>query len=258
LVCCGSNTGADGNQNLLIDIKKYFFKNMKISYKTYLNDRLKQVDFHGQLTYPLYVQVTFERKTIFFKSYYFELFSKPRYGRELPDGGIKGPNMEMIIEKEIEVIRFVIEKLKDEFSLEAFKKLYSYFSKDLCDVTEFAFITYLYLFFNEKKMPHMAELVKWGTLHTVTFDLMMDFKKVFKKDLYRELIEQSFHQAPPFLQLYAFMMHTKQWPVLCLTTMEWDNPETIKAFSEYVELHYPNMKSGELIRQVNNWPNYLR
>ena len=61
----------------------------KISYKTYLNDRLKQVDFHGQLTCPLYVQVTFERKTIFFKSYYFELFSKSRYGLELPDSVLK-------------------------------------------------------------------------------------------------------------------------------------------------------------------------
>ncbi|SDE97778.1 hypothetical protein SAMN05216464_111153 [Mucilaginibacter pineti] len=230
----------------------------KISYKTYLNDRLKQVDFHGQLTYPLYVQVTFERKTIFFKSYYFELFSKSRYGLELPDGSVKGPDMEQIIEKENEVIRFVIGKMKDGFSLEAFKKNYAYLSKDLCDVTEFDFITFLYLFFDNKEMPHMAELIKWGALQLVTYDLIMDFKKVLKKALYNELIEQAFEKAPPYLQLYSFMMDTKKWPMLCLTAMEWDNMETIKSFKKYVELHYPKLKSTTLIGQVSAWPNYRR
>jgi hypothetical protein len=230
----------------------------KISYKTYLNDRLKPVDFHGQLTHPLYVQVTFERKTIFFKSYYFELFSKPRYSMQLTDGSIKGPALKQIIEKETEVIHFVIDKLKDGFSLEAFKKLYAHFSKDLCDVTEFSFITYLYLFFDDKKMPYMADLIKWGMLYVVTYDLLMDFKKMLKKSLYHELIEQAFQKAPPYIQLYSFMMHTKKWPMLCLTAMEWDNMETVRAFKEYVEEHYPDMKSPELVRQVNGWPNYLR
>ncbi|MFI5139270.1 MAG: hypothetical protein ACHQIM_15710 [Sphingobacteriales bacterium] len=231
---------------------------MKISYKTYFNDRLKQVDFHGCLTHPLYVQVTYERKTIFFKSYYFELFSKPRYAMELPDGNIKGPDIDQIIEKEMKVIAFVMDKLKDGFSLDAFKKLYAYYSKDLCDVTEFDFITFLYLFFEEKDMPHMAELIKWGTQHLVTYDLMMDFKKTFKKDLYKELIEHSFHRAPPYMQLCSFMRERKKWPLLCFTAMEWDNMETIRAFKEFVELNYPTMKSIQLIGQVNNWPHYSR
>jgi hypothetical protein len=193
---------------------------VKISYKTYLNDRLKQVDFHGQLTYPLYIQVTYERKTIFFKSYYFELFSKSRYGMAMPDGSIKGPEREQVIEKENEVFRFVIDKMK--------------------------------------KMPHMAELIKWGTLHVVTYDLIMDFKKILKEALYDELIEQAFEKAPPYIQLYSFMIHTKKWPMLCLTAMEWDNMESIRSFKEYVELHYPTMKSSTLIGQVNSWPNYRR
>ncbi|SCW72022.1 hypothetical protein [Mucilaginibacter sp. NFR10] len=230
----------------------------KISYKTYLNDRLKQVGFHGQLIHPLYVQVTYERKTIFFKSYYFELFSKARYAMHLPDGKIKSPDLEQIIEKENEVIRFVIDKLQDGFSLEAFKKLYTHFSTDLCDATEFDFITYLYLFFDDKELPHMAELIKWGTLHLVTYDLMMEFKNTLKKSLYTELIEQAFQKAPPYLQLYGFVMHNKRSPLLCLTVMEWDNIETVRSFKEYVELHYPKLKSTILIGQVNAWSNYRR
>lgn len=228
----------------------------KISYKTYLNDRLKQVDFHGNLTHPLYVQVTFERKTIFFKSYYFELFSKPRYFLEVPGAGSKGPTLEQVIEKENEAISFVINKLKEEFSLEAFKKLYSYFSKDLCDVTEREFITYLYTFFWDKGLPHVADIIKWGSNNVVTFDLVSDFRKTFNKPLYDELIENSFYYAPPYLPLYGFMRQTKRWPMLCLTAIEWDNLETVKAFKEYVERYFPDMESTKLIGQVNNCSNY--
>ena len=92
----------------------------------------------------------------------------------------------------------------------------------------------------------MAELIKWGTLQLVTYDLIMDFKKVLKKALYNELIEQAFEKAPPYLQLYSFMMATKKWPMLCLTAMEWDNMETIRSFKKYVELHYPKLKSNTL------------
>src|SRR5258708_35403667 len=50
-----------------------------ISYKTYFNTRIKDVVFQGEETWPLYVQVTYDRETIFFKSYYFDLFSQPKY-----------------------------------------------------------------------------------------------------------------------------------------------------------------------------------
>ena len=257
MIYCSSVTNIEPVQEQQNPIKRYFENKMKISFKTYLNDRLKQVDFHGQLTHPLYVQVTYERKTIFFKSYYFELFSKPRYAIQLLDGD-KGPDLEQIIEKENEVIRFVIDKLKDGFSLEAFKKLYTHFSTDLCDATEFDFITYLYLFFDSKELPHMAELIKWGILHLVTYDLVMEFKKTLNKSLYNELINKAIEKAPPYLQLYNFMIHIKKRPMLCLTAMEWDKIETIQSFKEYVELHYSNMNSTQLIGQVNAWPKYQR
>ena len=97
----------------------------KVSYKTYLNDRLKQVDFHGQPTYPLYVQVAYERKTTFLKSYYFEQFSKPRFAITLPNGSNRGPDITLALKKDEEVILFIFGKLEDNFSLEAFKKLYA-------------------------------------------------------------------------------------------------------------------------------------
>ena len=35
-----------------------------VSYKTYLNERVKPVRFRGRETFPLYIQITYDRKTI--------------------------------------------------------------------------------------------------------------------------------------------------------------------------------------------------
>lgn len=236
--------------------KIFLNKVKKVSYKTYLNERLKPVDFHGQQTHPLYVQVTYERKTIFFKSYYFELFSKPRFAVIISDGQIKGPDLALVVKKEEEVIQFVIGKLGDGFSLEAFRKLYAYFSKDLCEAMELDFVTYLYGFFHEMNRPTIAEAIKWGTQHVVTYDLMKELEKTLDRALYKKLTTGAFEEAPPYLQVYSFMLHTKVWPMLCLTSMEWDNQETVLAFKKYTEEYFPELSSISLIGQVNSWSNY--
>ena len=46
---------------------------------------------------------------------------------------------------------------------------------------ELSYITYLYLFFDGKKMPYMAELIKWGSSHVITYDLVSGFQKDIKK-----------------------------------------------------------------------------
>lgn len=233
--------------------KNYLKKVYKISYKTYLNERLKQVDFHGQLTHPLYLQLTFERKTIFFKSYYFELFSKPRYLLVVPGVGAKGPTMDEVVAKEMEVLNFIVDKHKEDFSLEVFKQAYGYYSKDLCDVTESGFMDYLFTFFWDKGMPILGDLVKWGGRQVRAYDLVRDFKTTFNKSIYDELVENSFYYSPPYLPLYGFMQQTKRWPMLMLSVMEWEKPETQEAFQKYAALYYPKMNIDELIGQVNKW-----
>lgn len=230
----------------------------KVSYKTYLNDRLKPVDFHGQQTYPLYVQATYERKTIFFKSYYFELFSKLRFAVTLSDGQTKGPDLALVVRKEEEVIQFVIGKLGDGFSLEAFRKLYAHFSKDLCEAMELDFVTYLYGFFHEMNMPNIAEIIKCGTKHVVTYDLMKELEVTLEKALYRKLVAGALKAGPPYVQLYSFMLHNKAWPELLFTAMEWYDTETVKAFKSYVEEHFPDLSSNVLIGQIHNWLHYRR
>ncbi|MBS0026484.1 hypothetical protein ACTJJ0_08940 [Chitinophaga sp. 22321] len=232
-------------------------KTYKVSYKTYFNDRLKQVSFHGKLTYPLYVQVTFDRKTIFFKSYYFELFSKPRYFLSVA-GLTGGPSIEDIIKKENSLIDFIIDKNLPDFSLDLFKQEYAYYGKDLCDVTEEGFIDYMYVFFQDKGMPALAVMVQQGSRFRIVYDVVRDMKRAFNKPLYDELVENSLYYAPPYLPLYGFMQQTKKWPMLSLTVLEWEDEKTKAQFADYVQKYYPNIDLKEVMEQVNKWLDHLR
>jgi hypothetical protein len=226
----------------------------KISYKTYYNDRLKEVDFHGRQTHPLYVQVTYERKTIFFKSYYFELFSKSRFFLDVPGAGTKGPELELPIRKENEVIEFIIEKHRDDFSLEIFRDAYNYYSKDVCDLAEGGFRDYLFTFFWDEGSPHLGDLVKYGGKHVVAYDLVRDFKRNFRKEQYDKLVKNGFDYALPYLPLYGFMSERKRWPELCLTMMEWRSLEITIAFKVYLDRVYPDVDGLELVKEVNSLP----
>ena len=227
-------------------------KTYKVSYKTYLNDRLKQVPFHGKLTHPLYVQLTYDRKTMFFKSYYFELFSKPRYAL-FAAGKRGGPTITQVIEKENELIDFVIDKILPGFSLDRFKKEYAFYGRDLCDVTEPGFSDYLFTFFQDKGMPALATTLKEGGKFRIWSEVVRDLKRALNKPLYDELIENSFYYAPPYLPLFGLMMQSKKWPMLFLSVMEWEADETKAKFNDFVKKNYKDHDPIKLTELVDKW-----
>jgi hypothetical protein len=227
-------------------------KTYKVTYKTYFNDRLKQVAFHGKPTHPLYIQATFDRKTIFFKSYYFELFSKPRYMLRAV-GKKKVPSIEKIISMEHALLDFIIDKSIDNFSLETFKDMYRYFCRDLCDITEAGFRQYLITFFNDKGMPVLAGTILDGSMNKVLYDFTQELKLALKPALHQSLIENSFHYAPPYLPLYGFMIQQKSPPMLILSVMEWEEAKIKIDFERYVSKSYPGWDSNTLLNQIDTW-----
>jgi hypothetical protein len=98
-------------------------KESTISYKVYPNDRLKKVFFHGKEMHPLYIQVIYNRRPIYFKSYFFDLLSKEKYALHYI-GGKKPPAEKEVIAKEENVLRFLIERQNKNFSLETLQKDY--------------------------------------------------------------------------------------------------------------------------------------
>ncbi|WP_316735463.1 hypothetical protein [Pedobacter aquatilis] len=228
-------------------------KERKISHKIYFNDRLKQVDFHGVSTHPLYIQVTYERKSIFFKSYYFTLFGKSKFRLKIPGVGEKGPAIKNIIEKETELINHIIAESKQVFSLEAFKKDYDAYSTDLCDILEEGFIDYLYTFFWDEGLPAIGDLCKYGHSELQAYDLVRDFKRSLKPELYKSLIDNSVHYAPPYFQIYGYMESIRRWPMVILTAMEMQDAKIVNGFQTYLGKHYLHEQAKQITEELNHW-----
>jgi hypothetical protein len=221
-------------------------KEYSVTYKTYYNDRLKQVNFHGKVTYPLYVQVTFDRKSIFFKSFFFDLFSKPKYAARIA-GEVFGPDITGIIKKEESLIEFIIDKHHDNFSLDLFKTEYAYYGRDLLDMMEPGFLDYLYTFFHDEGLPYLAETVKLGSLTCKLYDLVLDFKRCLNPKLYQKLWENSFYYSPPYLPLCAFNEKPQRTLLTAFTVMDWEQQNTKDSLTTFFIKNYPGKEVGSVI-----------
>ena len=229
-------------------------KEYKVSYKTYYNDRLKKSNFHTKLMYPLYVQVIFDRLPIIFKSYYFDLFSKNKYAVWIA-GEIHPPDIKEIIQKEKTLIEFIIDKNKNDFSLELFKKHYAFYSRDLLDIMEEDFLDYLFTFLHDEGLPYLADTIKKGAKDCQLYDLVRDIKIAFNSTAYKKLIENSFYYAPPYLPLYGFTEELKRTSLICLTVMEWEQPETRDKFIAFYKERYPRHSIEDAIKEIQKQVN---
>ena len=227
-------------------------KASKISYKTYFNDRLKQVSFHGLLSYPLYLQVTFERKSIFFKSYYFELFSKARYANM---AGIKAQQslINKIIKKENDVIQFIVEKNISSFSLEYMKVQYAHYCKDLLDEMEPNFLSYLKTFFEDEGLPALGNNLQHGSQVSSAFDLIQDMKKAFVHTLYEKLVNNSVYYGPPYLPLYGFMLIHQKAHLQTITIKEWEAQNLMEPFMAFLVENHPSVNAPALLKKIEEW-----
>jgi hypothetical protein len=224
-------------------------KEYRVTYKTYYNDRLKQTNFHGKLMYPLYVQVTFDRKSIFFKSFFFDLFSKPKYAARIA-GEVFGPNVNDITKKEESLIEFIIDKNRDNFSLDLFKTEYAYYGRDLLDMMEPGFLEYLYTFLHDEGLPYLAETVNLGSLTCKLYNLVLDFKRCLNPKLYQKLWENSFYYNPPYLVLCAFNEKPQQTLLKMFTVMDWEQANTTNTFTEFLKRNFSDKNPNDLIKAI--------
>jgi hypothetical protein len=227
-------------------------KASKISYKAYFNDRLKQVSFHGLLSYPLYLQVTFERKSIFFKSYYFELFSKARYVNMT---GIKAQQslINKIIKKETDLIKFIVGKNISSFSFERLKVQYAHYCKDLLDEMQPMFLNYLKTFLEEEGLPALGNVLQHGSEINSAFDLIQDMKKAFVPSLYQKLVNNSLFYGPPYLPLYSFMLLNSKVLLQTITIKDWEEQNLKEPFISFLAENYPSVDAPALSKKIEEW-----
>lgn len=227
-------------------------KTYQVTYKVYHNERIKKVSFHGKLVYPLYIRLTFDRRSTEYKSNLFDLFMKPKYGIRV-SGQVYPPSIEKIIQREEKLIEFVIDRHPDDFSLEVFKQEYDYYSRDLLDEMEPGFMNYIQTFFEDEGMPNLGDVLANSRWEVSLYEVIRDLKMALKPDLYQRLIDHSFHYAPPYYPLHQFIETPLRPPLTGLTVMDWEIPSTKKGFSDFMERNYSRQDLAEVLGQIDKW-----
>lgn len=203
--------------------KEYY----KVSYKTYRNERVKPVLFQGKETYPLYVQVTYDRKTSFFKSYYFDVFAQPKYD-------YLRTTIAQMDELESRVIDYVTDRYSAEFSLSSFPSWYRTFNKDVLDSLEEPFKEWLITYFQKENLPGYAALLRHGMQEVCALELLDEFKISLAPDLYERLMAAAATDAPPYIPMSAYIRNRQPKGPFCLPLHEWIQQETQVEAEDYI------------------------
>jgi hypothetical protein len=177
------------------------------------------------------------------------LFSKPKYAARIA-GKVFGQNVNDIIKKEESLIEFIIDKNRDNFSLDLFKREYAYYGRDLLDMMEPGFLEYLYTFLHDEGLPYLAETVNLGSLTCKLYDLVLDFKRCLNPKLYQKLWENSFYYSPPYLVLCAFNEKPQQTLLKVFTVMDWEMSGARESFIDYLRKNYPNSNLVEILKTI--------
>jgi hypothetical protein len=161
------------------------------------------------------------------------------------------PDVKDIIKKEESLVEFIIDKHRDNFSLDLFKTEYAYYGRDLLDMMEPGFLEYLYTFLHDEGLPYLAETVNLGSLTCKLYDLVLDFKRCLNSKLYQKLWDNSFYYSPPYLVLCAFNEKPQQTLLKAFTVMDWEEPGINNKFVEFVEKSYAGINASDLIIEIN-------
>lgn len=205
----------------------------KASYKTYLNDRLKPVMFHGKETFPVYIQVTFDRRPIYFKSYYFDLLLKPQFVARHFTGN-RYPTIKDVEEKEKQLIDFLMDKYADDFTLELFKEKYLHYCRDLLNMMEEDFKDYLYVFFNDEGDNLLASMVQRVGEYESAQNIVDGLRRPLKPGLFQKLMDNAAHAAPPYLPLMELAAKKGKQGPITFSVFEWESEDNQVALREMI------------------------
>jgi len=219
--------------------KEYY----QVSYKTYLNDRLKPVSFQGRETYPLYIQLTYDRKTSFFKSYYFGVFTQPKYD-------YLRTTIAQMDELESRVIDYVTNRYSAEFSLHSFPSRYQMFSKDVLDSLENPFKEWLIAYFEKENVLGYAALLRHGMQEVCALELLDEFKISLAPDLYERLMAAAAKDAPPYIPMAGFVRHRQPKGPFCLPLHEWIEEERRVEAEHYIYKEFYPYDMAKILKTI--------
>lgn len=215
-----------------------------VSYKTYFNDRIKPTVFRGKESYPLYVRVTFDRETIFFKSYYFDVFARPKYD-------FLGTTITQIDELESGVIDFIVNKNYEKFYLNNLPRQYKTLSQDILDSFDGPFKMWLATCLKKEGLPGLATLLEYAPDEVCAIRVWDDLKKILDQESF-ERMEEIAMQSGPYLPLAMYVRHQMPEGPFCLPLYEWAIEAKRIEIENFIDERFWRVDFDKILREVRN------
>jgi len=216
-----------------------------VSHKTYFNARIKPVFFQGKEMHPLYVQVTYDRRTIFFKSYYFGLFAQPKYE-------FLGVTLAQINELETRVIDYILARTGDYFSLDEVSRLYKLLSVDVLDSFDGSFKIWMGAFFRGEGLSGLAVAIEQVGEGVAGIRLWDDCKRSLDAAIFARMEEKALAWGNPYMPLATYVRGKNPEGPFCLPVFEWAEEGKrveIEFFLDEIYEHW-QYDMGQIIREV--------
>ena len=214
-----------------------------ISYKTYFNFRINQVLFQGEESWPLYVQMTYDRKTIFFKSYYFGLFAQSKFDF------LRMPIIQ-VDRLERRVIDFIIARYADRFYLAEVPRRYKVYCQDVLELCEPRLKLWLASYFREEKMAGLAAMVEQTQSGVAAIQVWYSLKKIMDDGSFLKMEEKAARFGGPYLPLATYVRHQYPKGPFCLPLHEWLEVEKQIAIENFIDERFWRVDMGRIIRYV--------
>jgi len=214
-----------------------------ISYKTYFNFRLNPVVFQGEDSWPLYVQMTYDRRTIFFKSYYFGLFAQSRFDF------LRMPIIQ-VDQLERRVMDYIIARSADRFELNSVSRQYKVYCQDVLELSAPRFKLWLASYFKEEKMEGLAAMVEQTWEGVAAIQVWDDLKKICDTQRFLKMEELAARFGGPYLPLATYIRHKYPKGPFCLPVHEWFNLEDQIEIENFTDERFWRVDFGQLIKYV--------
>lgn len=189
-------------------------KEKKISIRHYENKNLKTFRFNGEEIHQLYFQITYERKNFNFKCALIDEFTINKI--QFPSkewSHYMHPDWEVvkdkIIEHNLNLINLIINEIKikeSDFKLEAFRKYYELYSKNIFEYIDRYFLEVLLNFLEKGHYDNLLNIIRKGK---VDFFQLLALIQELNSSLYSELN----NKLVTNISIYEIYLKLKKWNI---------------------------------------------
>lgn len=210
----------------------------KISSKVFLFHRVKKkTSFFGQETYPVQIRFTAGSKSIYLKSFFFELLKQEKYQAE---GASQPVSVDQVIQLEETLLYHLLGMGNRGTSLQELRARYYDAAFDLLGALDESFKAFLVNFFMAERLPAYASFIRDASgIHSAGY-LMAGLTGALHEKVLEKLHAAASATAPPYLPFLHFFTSNIQETIPVFPAYRWREPRIVAAFTSFLMREFPD------------------